>query len=110
MVMLLRRGLISAAFLLTLVLLFLLQLGIISTTVGCCSCCSFCGDEQQKQQQQQHGVGDLRPGRRLLIGHHQHQVVLAKGSMELKHAEEGGDVLDEEKREVLTGPNPLHNR
>ncbi|EAY90134.1 hypothetical protein OsI_11700 [Oryza sativa Indica Group] len=109
MVMLLRRGLISAAFLLTLVLLFLLQLGIISTTVGCCSCCSFCGDEQQ-QQQQQHGVGDLRPGRRLLIGHHQHQVVLAKGSMELKHAEEGGDVLDEEKREVLTGPNPLHNR
>lgn len=110
MVMLLRRGLISAAFLLTLVLLFLLQLGIISTTVGCCSCCSFCGDEQQQQQQQQHGVGDLRPGRRLLIGHHQHQVVLAKGSMELKHAEEGGDVLDEEKREVLTGPNPLHNR
>uniref|UniRef100_A0A0D3GU40 Uncharacterized protein n=3 Tax=Oryza TaxID=4527 RepID=A0A0D3GU40_9ORYZ len=107
MVMLLRRGLISAAFLLTLVLVFLLQLGIISTTVGCCSCCSFCGDEQQ---QQQHGVGYLRPGRRLLIGHHQHQVVHAKGSMVLEHAEEGGDVLDEEKREVLTGPNPLHNR
>uniref|UniRef100_A0A0E0KE29 Uncharacterized protein n=1 Tax=Oryza punctata TaxID=4537 RepID=A0A0E0KE29_ORYPU len=103
MVMVLRRELTCAAFLLTLVLIFLLQLGIISTVGYCSSCSCCCGDDQQ-----QHGVGNLRPGRRLLIGHH--QVVIAKGSMELEHAEEGGDVLDEEKREVLTGPNPLHNR
>uniref|UniRef100_J3LP12 Peptidylprolyl isomerase n=1 Tax=Oryza brachyantha TaxID=4533 RepID=J3LP12_ORYBR len=101
----LRRGLICAVSLLALVLI-LLQLGIISA-VGCCSCSSFCcGDDDDCHQQQQHHGGDVRPGRRLLIGHH--QVVIGKALVE--HAKGGGDVFDEEEREVLTGPNPLHNR
>jgi hypothetical protein len=38
-----------------------------------------------------------------------HGEVLANGLME--HAnKEGGDAIGEEKREVITGPNPLHNR
>ncbi|KAL5218971.1 hypothetical protein ABZP36_019655 [Zizania latifolia] len=93
MVMLRRSDLISAAFLLTLVLV--LQLGSVFSSPSCC------GD-----QQQQHG-GAVRmagSGRRMLIGHQ----LLAKGLME--HAKKEEAVLDEEKREVLTGPNPLHNR
>ena len=46
-------------------------------------------------------------GRRMLAGHGE---VLANGLME--HVNKGGgDVIgEEEKREVITGPNPLHNR
>ncbi|KAJ1297008.1 hypothetical protein BS78_01G345600 [Paspalum vaginatum] len=49
----------------------------------------------------------LLHGRRLLLGHGE---VLQNGLME--HAGEGGgaEALGEEKREVITGPNPLHNR
>jgi hypothetical protein len=39
-----------------------------------------------------------------------HGEVLANGLME--HANKGGGdaIGEEEKREVITGPNPLHNR
>lgn len=87
---LLKKELLPSVLVLTLVLL---QLG---STVGCSSSCS---DDQ-------HGVGTVRPvGRRLLIGHE----VLAKGLL-MEHAKKDGEVLGEEKREVFTGPNPLHNR
>ncbi|KAG8063286.1 hypothetical protein GUJ93_ZPchr0003g16613 [Zizania palustris] len=68
------------------------QLGSVFSSPSCC------GD--------QHG-GAVRmagSGRRMLIGHQ----LLAKGSME--HAKKEEAVFDEEEREVLTGPNPLHNR
>uniref|UniRef100_A0A804LKS5 Uncharacterized protein n=1 Tax=Zea mays TaxID=4577 RepID=A0A804LKS5_MAIZE len=53
----------------------------------------------------------LHQGRRMLAGRGRHGEVLANGLME--HAnKEGGDAIigEEEKREVITGPNPLHNR
>jgi len=50
----------------------------------------------------------LLQGRRMLAGGHGE--VLANGLME--HANKGGGdaIGEEEKREVITGPNPLHNR
>ncbi|CAN6325123.1 unnamed protein product [Urochloa humidicola] len=53
----------------------------------------------------------LLQGRRLLVG--RHGEAIAKGvTMEPVVAkQEGGEALGEEdKREVITGPNPLHNR
>ncbi|KAG8097384.1 hypothetical protein GUJ93_ZPchr0013g35736 [Zizania palustris] len=88
MVMLRRPRLISAVF-----LLLVLQLGSVL-----CSSSSCCGDQQQ------HGGAMRMAGRRLLIGHQ----VLAKGLME--HAKKQEALLDEQKREIITGPNPLHNR
>jgi len=58
----------------------------------------------------QHGGAAVRllQGRRMLAGGHGE--VLANGLME--HANKGGGdaIGEEEKREVITGPNPLHNR
>ncbi|KAL5210412.1 hypothetical protein ABZP36_006035 [Zizania latifolia] len=67
-------------------------------SVLCSSSSSCCGDQQQ------HGGAMRMDGRRLLLGHQ----VLAKGLME--HAKKQEALLDEQKREVITGPNPLHNR
>ncbi|CAN6300796.1 unnamed protein product [Urochloa humidicola] len=72
--------------------------------------CSFslCRIDQQRGGP---AVGSLLQGRRLLVGHHGEAI--AKGSMEpvVAKKQEGGEALGEEdKREVITGPNPLHNR
>ena len=60
--------------------------------------------------QHEHGgaVVRLLQGRRMLAG--RHAEVLAKGLLE--HVNKGGGdaIGEEEKREVITGPNPLHNR
>uniref|UniRef100_K4AMH3 Uncharacterized protein n=1 Tax=Setaria italica TaxID=4555 RepID=K4AMH3_SETIT len=54
--------------------------------------------------------GGLLRGRRLLMGRHG-EAIFAKGLMEPVVAKEGGGALrEEDKREVITGPNPLHNR
>ncbi|CAD6203747.1 unnamed protein product [Miscanthus lutarioriparius] len=57
-----------------------------------------------------HGGAAVRllQGRRMLAG--RHAEVLAKGLLE--HVNKGGGdaIGEEEKREVITGPNPLHNR
>ncbi|CAL4939582.1 unnamed protein product [Urochloa decumbens] len=52
----------------------------------------------------------LLQGRRLLVS--RHGEAIAKGLMKSVVAkQEGGEALGEEdKREVITGPNPLHNR
>ncbi|CAL4931176.1 unnamed protein product [Urochloa decumbens] len=82
-------------------LLLLLQF----QSVSCSSSCRFdqCGGAA--------AVGLLQ-GRRLLVG--RHGEAIAKGLMKMKPVvakQEGGEALGEEdKREVITGPNPLHNR
>ena len=58
----------------------------------------------------QHGGAAVRllQGRRMLAG--RHGEVPANGLME-RVKKGGGDAIgEEEKREVITGPNPLHNR
>ncbi|KAF8728775.1 hypothetical protein HU200_018053 [Digitaria exilis] len=83
-----------AVILLASLLLLLLQFQ--STSCSSSSCCF-----------DQRGGGAavrLLQGRRLLRG-------LVKGAMEPVVAKKGGEALgEEEKREVITGPNPLHNR
>ncbi|RCV44677.1 hypothetical protein SETIT_9G394100v2 [Setaria italica] len=67
-------------------------------SVSCSSSCCF------------HQRGGLLRGRRLLMGRHG-EAIFAKGLMEPVVAKEGGGALrEEDKREVITGPNPLHNR
>ncbi|KAF8720941.1 hypothetical protein HU200_023345 [Digitaria exilis] len=87
--------LIAPAVIMLASLLLLLQFQ--STSCSSSSCCF-----------DQRGGGAavrLLHGRRLLRGH-------AKGAMEPAVAKKGGEALgeEEEKREVITGPNPLHNR
>ncbi|CAL4914552.1 unnamed protein product [Urochloa decumbens] len=81
-------------------LLLLLQF----QSVRCSSSCRFdqCGGAA--------AVGLLQ-GRRLLVS--RHGEAMAKGLMEPVVDKEGGEMLgvgEEDKREVITGPNPLHNR
>ena len=83
------------ASLLLLLLLLLLQF----QSVSCSSSCWF----------DQRGVGLLQ-GRRLLVGRGEG---IAKGLMKpvvAKEAAAGQALGEEDKREVITGPNPLHNR
>ena len=78
-----------------LLLLLLLQF----QSVSCSSSCWF----------DQRGVGLLQ-GRRLLVGRGEG---IAKGLMKpvvAKEAAAGQALSEEDKREVITGPNPLHNR
>jgi hypothetical protein len=90
--------LIPAAVLLLVSLLLMLQAeSAAGSSSSSCSC-------------DQHGGAAVRllQGRRMLAGGHGE--VLANGLME--HANKGGGdaIGEEEKREVITGPNPLHNR
>ncbi|KAL6593780.1 hypothetical protein ACP70R_048681 [Stipagrostis hirtigluma subsp. patula] len=65
-----------------------------------CSSSSCCDDHQRG------GAAGMLVGRRLLLS--RHGVALAKGLLMDEH---GSKVFgEEEKREVITGPNPLHNR
>jgi len=87
--------LIVPVVLLASLLLLLLQF----QSVSCSSSCWF----------DQRGVGLLQ-GRRLLVGRGEG---IAKGLMKpvvAKEAAAGQALGEEDKREVITGPNPLHNR
>jgi hypothetical protein len=59
-------------------------------------------------------TGGLLRGRRLLMSRRHHgEAIFAKGLMEpvvVAKGGRGGALGEEDKREVITGPNPLHNR
>jgi hypothetical protein len=90
--------LIPAAVLLLVSLLLMLQAdSAAGSSSSSCSC-------------DQHGGAAVRllQGRRMLAGGHGE--VLANGLMEHDNKGGGDAIGEEEKREVITGPNPLHNR
>ncbi|CAN6319881.1 unnamed protein product [Urochloa humidicola] len=90
------------------VLLLSLLLLLKFQSVSCSS--SSCRIDQRREGA---AVGSLLQGRRLLVGCHGHGEAIAKGLMEpvVAKKKEGGEALgQEDKREVITGPNPLHNR
>ena len=91
--------LIVPVVLLASLLLLLLQF----QSVSCSSSCCF-------DQQGGAAVGLLQGRRLLLVGHGE---AIAKGLMKpvvAKEAAAGHALGVEDKREVITGPNPLHNR
>lgn len=92
-----RKELITAALLLV-SLVFMLQAESAAGSSSSCSC-------------HQHGGAAVRlliQGRRMLAG--RHGEALANELMEHVNKEGGDAIGEEEKREVITGPNPLHNR